>query len=178
MQYTAFHGNIALSSFLVPVLCWNVFLFTVFASFSSSQAANDGLRGLYMHCFDGPDRGKGFVVLSNGDNPAVMFQCELCRALLKGWLDNCLSGVLWTHKHYIACGSLIGCVQNTVLSCFRLLIDSSVILWPCMLFLFVGLAYSGVDYSRYKDSDLVYDIANMKQETIVNRGKLLVITTV
>ena len=34
-----------------------------------------------------------------------------------------------------------------------------------------GLAFSGVDYSRYKDSDLVYDIANMKQETIVNRGK-------
>ena len=28
-----------------------------------------------------------------------------------------------------------------------------------------------MEYSRYKDSDLVYDIANMKQETIVNRGK-------
>jgi len=46
------------------------------------QAANDGLRGLYMLCFDGPDRGKGFVVLSNGDNPAVLFQCELTRLLL------------------------------------------------------------------------------------------------
>jgi len=34
-----------------------------------------------------------------------------------------------------------------------------------------------VDYSRYKDSDLVYDIANMKQETIVNRGKLLTLYT-
>ncbi len=48
----------------------------------------------------------------------------------------------------------------------------SVILCACMWFSFVGLAFSGVDYSRYKDSDLVYDIANMKQETIVNRGKL------
>lgn len=33
---------------------------------SLAQAANDGLRGLYMLCFDGPDRGKGFVILSNG----------------------------------------------------------------------------------------------------------------
>jgi hypothetical protein len=46
------------------------------------QAANDGLRGLYMLCFEGPDAGKGFVILSNGDNPAVAFQCELCRVLL------------------------------------------------------------------------------------------------
>ena len=46
------------------------------------QAANDGVRGLYALCFEGPDRGKGFVVLSNGDNPAVLFQCELARFLL------------------------------------------------------------------------------------------------
>ncbi len=46
------------------------------------QAANDGVRGLYMLCFEGVDAGKGFVVLSNGDNPAVLFQCELTRHLL------------------------------------------------------------------------------------------------
>lgn len=46
------------------------------------QAANDGFRGVYMLCFDGPDTGKGFVILSNGDNPAVLFQCELARLLL------------------------------------------------------------------------------------------------
>ena len=46
------------------------------------QAANDGVRGLYMLCFEGVDAGKGFVILSNGDNPAVLFQCELTRHLL------------------------------------------------------------------------------------------------
>lgn len=48
------------------------------------QAANDGFRGVYMLCFEGPDQGKGFVLLSNGDNPAVLFQCEVARLLLKG----------------------------------------------------------------------------------------------
>jgi hypothetical protein len=46
------------------------------------QAANDGFRGVYMLCYDGPDAGKGFVLLSNGDNPGVLFQCEMCRYLL------------------------------------------------------------------------------------------------
>ena len=46
------------------------------------QAANDGFRGVYMVCFDGPDVGKGFVILSNGDNPAVLMQCDLARRLL------------------------------------------------------------------------------------------------
>lgn len=46
------------------------------------QAANDGFRGVYMHCFEGPDEGKGFVILSNGDNPGVLFQGELARKLL------------------------------------------------------------------------------------------------
>ena len=40
------------------------------------QAANEGFRGVYMLCFAGPDRGRGFVLLCNGDNPAVYFQCE------------------------------------------------------------------------------------------------------
>eukprot|EP00947_MAST-08B_sp_MAST-8B-sp1_P003169 g3169.t1 len=50
------------------------------------QAANDGFRGVYMVCFDGPaaaEHGpKGFVLLANGDNKAVPFQSELSRALL------------------------------------------------------------------------------------------------
>lgn len=46
------------------------------------QAANEGFRGVYLVCFDGPDRGKGFVLLCNGDNPAVLFQCEAARLLL------------------------------------------------------------------------------------------------
>eukprot|EP00605_Chrysophyceae_sp_TOSAG23-4_P000133 GSChrysophyteH1.ASY1.ANO1.152.1 assembled CDS len=48
------------------------------------QAANEGFRGVYFVCFSGPDRGKGFVVLCNGDNPAVMAQSEASRYLLAG----------------------------------------------------------------------------------------------
>lgn len=46
------------------------------------QAANEGFRGVYFVCFSGPDRGKGFVLLCNGDNPAVTFQSEVSRFLL------------------------------------------------------------------------------------------------
>ena len=35
------------------------------------QGANEGFRSLYLHCFSGPDRGKGFVICANGDNKAV-----------------------------------------------------------------------------------------------------------
>ena len=48
------------------------------------QAANEGFRGVYFVCFSGPDRGKGFVLLCNGDNPAVMAQSEAARFLLAG----------------------------------------------------------------------------------------------
>lgn len=37
---------------------------------------------MYMLCFEGPDQGKGFVILCNGDNPGVLFQCEVARWLL------------------------------------------------------------------------------------------------
>jgi len=46
------------------------------------QAANEGFRGVYFVCFSGPDRGKGFVLSCNGDNPAVVFQSEASRFLL------------------------------------------------------------------------------------------------
>ena len=51
--------------------------------FMLHQAANDGFRGLFLVCFDGPDAGRGFVLLSNGDNNAMFMNCELCVALLK-----------------------------------------------------------------------------------------------
>ena len=51
--------------------------------FMLHQAANDGFRGVFFVCFDGPDAGRGFVLLSNGDNNAMFMNCELCRALLK-----------------------------------------------------------------------------------------------
>ncbi|EGB02305.1 hypothetical protein AURANDRAFT_69003 [Aureococcus anophagefferens] len=49
------------------------------------QAANDGFRGFFLVCFDGPsaDGGPaGLVVLCNGDNGGVLFNCAVARALL------------------------------------------------------------------------------------------------
>jgi len=55
------------------------------------QAANNGFRGVYMYCYDGPDAGKGFVVLCNGDHPAVLTQCDVAKFLLRDVLT--ISGV-------------------------------------------------------------------------------------
>jgi malate synthase/CubicO group peptidase (beta-lactamase class C family) len=45
------------------------------------QGANEGFRALYVHCFAGPDRGKGFVILCNGDNRGVLFIAEAAQIL-------------------------------------------------------------------------------------------------
>ena len=50
------------------------------------QAANDGFRGVYVVCFDGPDAKdgpQGFVILSNGDNSAMFLNCDLCITILR-----------------------------------------------------------------------------------------------
>jgi len=50
------------------------------------QAANDGFRGLYLVCFDGPDAEegpKGFVLLSSSDNNAMFLNCAVTRKLLQ-----------------------------------------------------------------------------------------------
>ena len=47
------------------------------------QGANEGFRALYIHCFAGPDCGKGFVIFANGDNKAVPFISEVAIELLK-----------------------------------------------------------------------------------------------
>lgn len=46
------------------------------------QGANEGFRAIFVHCFDGPDRGKGFTILCNGDNGSVAFVAEAARELL------------------------------------------------------------------------------------------------
>lgn len=51
--------------------------------FMLHQAANNGFRGVYMYCYDGPDAGKGFVILCNGDHPAVLTQCDVAKFLLR-----------------------------------------------------------------------------------------------
>eukprot|EP00931_Biecheleriopsis_adriatica_P089476 TRINITY_DN63597_c0_g1_i1.p1 TRINITY_DN63597_c0_g1~~TRINITY_DN63597_c0_g1_i1.p1 ORF type:complete len:437 (+),score=63.18 TRINITY_DN63597_c0_g1_i1:87-1397(+) len=65
------------------------------------QAANDGFRGLYLVCFDGPDAAlgpRGFVILSNGDNNAMLVNCCVARRLLKSDVafDPPLSALDWT----------------------------------------------------------------------------------
>ena len=50
------------------------------------QAANDGFRGLFLVCFDGPSAAngpRGLVVLSNGDNDAMLFNMAMARAMLE-----------------------------------------------------------------------------------------------
>lgn len=46
------------------------------------QGANDGFRALYVHCFSGPDRGKGFVVCAAGENKTVKFIAAVAQELL------------------------------------------------------------------------------------------------
>merc|ERR1711998_742918 len=52
------------------------------------HGSNDGFRGIYLACVSGPDAGKGYVVLSNGDGLAsVKGVSMVLRCLLKsaGW---------------------------------------------------------------------------------------------
>jgi malate synthase len=49
------------------------------------QGANDGFRCLFLHCFAGPDRGKGVVVLSNADLKGVLFNAEATQFILRAF---------------------------------------------------------------------------------------------
>ncbi|MGE3262338.1 MAG: serine hydrolase [Bacteriovoracia bacterium] len=51
--------------------------------FALHQGANEGFRALYLHCFFGPDQGKGLVILANGDNRAVPFIAEAAQEILR-----------------------------------------------------------------------------------------------
>ncbi|KNC78413.1 beta-lactamase [Sphaeroforma arctica JP610] len=55
-------------------------------TFLLHQAANDGFRGLYLVCVDGPDAlqgPRGAVILSNGNNNAMFLNCAVAKAVLK-----------------------------------------------------------------------------------------------
>lgn len=54
-------------------------------SIAVHQAANDGFRGVYVVCVDGPDVGRGCVVLSNGDNNATLVCALVCQKLIQTW---------------------------------------------------------------------------------------------
>ncbi|MBC7714900.1 MAG: serine hydrolase [Rhizobacter sp.] len=47
------------------------------------QGANDGFRAIFIHCFQGPDKGKGFTVLCSGELNAVLFISEISQMLLR-----------------------------------------------------------------------------------------------
>lgn len=51
--------------------------------FMLHQGANDGFRCIFLHCFAGPDRGKGLVSLCNGDLKGVLFNAEVTQLILK-----------------------------------------------------------------------------------------------
>ncbi|MBU6152802.1 MAG: serine hydrolase [Bdellovibrionales bacterium] len=51
--------------------------------FAIHQGANDGFRCLSLHCFRGPDRGKGMVILCNADDNGVLFCAEAAQEILK-----------------------------------------------------------------------------------------------
>jgi allantoicase/CubicO group peptidase (beta-lactamase class C family) len=45
------------------------------------QGANDGFRGLYIHCYDGPHIGFGFTILCNGEHNGMLFNSEVAQAI-------------------------------------------------------------------------------------------------
>ncbi|CAJ1423153.1 unnamed protein product, partial [Effrenium voratum] len=51
--------------------------------FMLHQGANDGYRLLCLHCFQGPDRGKGFVLAAAGEEEAVRHNAAIARQLLR-----------------------------------------------------------------------------------------------
>ncbi len=51
--------------------------------FAIHQGANDGFRALSLFCHSGPDEGAGFVILCNGDHPAVPFVAEVAQEILR-----------------------------------------------------------------------------------------------
>ena len=49
------------------------------------QGANDGFRALFVHCVQGPDRGLGFTILSNGELNAVSAISECAQEIFKAF---------------------------------------------------------------------------------------------
>jgi len=45
------------------------------------QGANDGFRCLYIHCYDGPNKGLGITILCNGEINGVLFNSEVAQAI-------------------------------------------------------------------------------------------------
>lgn len=46
------------------------------------QGANDGFRALFIHCYAGPDKGAGLVILANGEHNGVLFIAQAAQIVL------------------------------------------------------------------------------------------------
>jgi malate synthase len=51
-------------------------------SFALHQGANDGFRAIFLHCYSGPDRGKGIVIFSNSELRGVLFNAAVVQLIL------------------------------------------------------------------------------------------------
>jgi len=61
-------------------------IFTADAGFNRlciHQGANDGFRALFIHCYAGPDKGAGLVILANGEHNGVLFIAEAAQIVLR-----------------------------------------------------------------------------------------------
>lgn len=61
-------------------------IFTIEAGanrFMVHQGANDGFRAIFVHCYDGPDFGKGLTILCTGDFNGVEFVARAAQEILK-----------------------------------------------------------------------------------------------
>ena len=51
--------------------------------FSIHQGSNDGFRALFLYCHAGPDAGKGFVVLCNGEEAGMRLNAQAAQIILR-----------------------------------------------------------------------------------------------
>jgi len=84
------------------------------------QAANDGFRGLYLVCYDGPDASdgpRGFVVLCNGDNQGMLLNCAISREVLRSAVFTPpISGLDWSAVPDLSTFSTQGLRQEEIVN--------------------------------------------------------------
>jgi CubicO group peptidase (beta-lactamase class C family) len=85
------------------------------------QAANDGFRGLYLVCFDGPDAAngpRGLVMLSSSDNNAMFLNCAVVKHLLQSpeVFSPPLQGLDWSQTKNLEDFSLEGLKQEEIVN--------------------------------------------------------------
>jgi len=51
--------------------------------FIGHHGANDGFRGIYLLCIEGPNDGQGLVLFSNGEEESIFLNAEVCKHVLQ-----------------------------------------------------------------------------------------------